>query len=298
MCVNEVLLQLVSRVKKLIEGFDRAQQEEAHAYALHAFCFFQTLVTISVLVQRWKAACMQRVDRTPNSSALRLPLIEHTPRQVYDAAGKNAELKSAMAPRMVANSLAERYEGRDAETMGPRRKRAGKSTSPARPPSPNEILAASASRSDISTVLGVALAVTQEPPLRSTPAPRARSSRSNVSSSSRHRSRSRTRQVNGNAKLSVDETLPDVPPPPLARQVSSSACPEPRGATLSQATTSRPVTADVLAEGQLQPAGGAQDVLVELRDGRSVPNSECGDDNAAYEVRSSFGEECISSIGL
>lgn len=61
-------------------------------------------------------------------------------------------------------------------------------------------------------------------------------------------------------------------------------CPEPRGATLSHATTSQPVTAEVLAEGQLQLAGKAQDVLVELRDGRSGPSSEWGDDAPANEV--------------
>lgn len=108
-----------------------------------------------------------------------------------------------------------------------------------------------------------------------------RASRSQTSLASRQRSRSRTRSSRPSPVLAA-AILPSLPS--NHRTVSSSSCPEPRGATLSaMPTTSEPVMMEVQAEGELElrgkAGGNAAEVLVELRDGRSVPNSEYGDDD-------------------
>lgn len=68
-----------------------------------------------------------------------------------------------------------------------------------------------------------------------------------------------------------------------SRAVSSSSCPEPRGATVSTGGGPSRIAAvsKIMAEGELGPAGQrkAGEVLVELRDGRSVSSSECGGDD-------------------
>lgn len=150
-------------------------------------------------------------------------------------------------------------------------------------------VAMSRSRSSSSATSSTASGSTLQP-RHVTPHPRASRSHSSLS---RQRSRSCSRTSRGSPVLGASP-LPFLPP--TNRSVSSSSCPEPRGATLSVTpTTSEPVMVDVQAEGELElrgrAGGNAAEVLVELRDGRSVPNSEYGDDDRDGEV--SYGAPLI-----
>lgn len=183
-------------------------------------------------------------------------------------------------------------DNRTSKTLGSRRKRENDAPDEGtpRPRSPNENTTTrreSSRQSSHSQLSGLKMidASSIAPP-RSTLAPRAKSSRSNGPQSNRQRSLSRTRQSKGpveepNASCAQISTASSAP-----KHISiASTCPEPRGATLSHVTTSQPVTAQVMAEGQLALAGKARHVLTELRDGRSVPNGECGEEAPVYQVR-------------
>lgn len=97
---------------------------------------------------------------------------------------------------------------------------------------------------------------------------RARAAPCAESLSSARRTRSRSRMPK---KLAVRERkTPDSSG--TGNHTASQLCPQPRGATLSFPSTSRPESVDIKAEGRLQAAGKAQEVLVELRNGLCTPS--------------------------
>ncbi|GAA5861641.1 hypothetical protein JCM1840_005217 [Sporobolomyces johnsonii] len=86
------------------------------------------------------------------------------------------------------------------------------------------------------------------------------------------------------AQLALPARQSSVPPPSPVLSAAPSACPEPRGSTLSLPHPNAASTemSDVLASGEIgvgEERGKLEELLVELRDARSVPASECGDND-------------------
>ncbi|GAA5974548.1 hypothetical protein JCM21900_003205 [Sporobolomyces salmonicolor] len=108
--------------------------------------------------------------------------------------------------------------------------------------------------------------------------------------SAQHPSRSRSRHsLRTSPRLAAQLALPArqlslLPLPSPALSANPSACPEPRGSTLSlpHPNAARTEMSDVLASGEIgvgEERGKLEELLVELRDARSAPASECGDND-------------------